>query len=546
MPKIQGKQIAENTITQELLNLVTPLSGDSSYAATVEYVNDLFGSISGQSGVIGPAEDGDYTDGLFTDFLPNTPTGTAIDRFNETLKLLAPTPPLENWNNVFSGLNITSSEYSARALTTGTIINNITTDTTPSFSLNVNLGSSGRNADSGTFTMLDDGSTLDTITLTTGDDTRTNIISLTEGDPYQGVSGSEGFWNGIISMSVNGTISSPITPSATSRTLSFTHPGTDSPESYIYYVDNATTPSVSVPTITVPTMSTYISGVPTLSNGQTISDIAFNITNAVSYFYNNSLFDITGSLINNDTGNAPTSIPTTQGQSISESGHSVTVANNQFSDTSFSFNVSARSANNASGSNTYTSSILRVDTVSNESSRLVSGSGSYPSSGYGGVFDSTQSLVGTYTDEMMLKNGTYQYPNGNYTAFSGPDYSSVSGTRWVTFNLGSFTNNSAFTLTFNGASGISTIGQANLLVEVKIEGATFWVNGDAAYSNGTLPGSSAGTEGLGAVVIASSTATSRRISFGAPTTPYTGNIIVRVGFTGSGPSFTSLSASSIV
>ena len=44
------------------------------------------------SGTIGAAEDGDYTDGLFTDFTTTTPTGTPIDRFNEVLKLLVPTP----------------------------------------------------------------------------------------------------------------------------------------------------------------------------------------------------------------------------------------------------------------------------------------------------------------------------------------------------------------------------------------------------------------------------------------------------------------------
>ena len=47
---------------------------------------------SGAAGVIGAAEDGDYTDGLFTSFTPSTPTGTAVDKFNEILKLLAPSP----------------------------------------------------------------------------------------------------------------------------------------------------------------------------------------------------------------------------------------------------------------------------------------------------------------------------------------------------------------------------------------------------------------------------------------------------------------------
>ena len=47
---------------------------------------------AGSAGVIGNAEDGNYGDGLFTDFNSNTPTGTAIDRFNELLKILVPDP----------------------------------------------------------------------------------------------------------------------------------------------------------------------------------------------------------------------------------------------------------------------------------------------------------------------------------------------------------------------------------------------------------------------------------------------------------------------
>lgn len=41
---------------------------------------------------IGAAEDASYVDGLFTDFTSVTPIGTAVDRFNEVLKSLAPAP----------------------------------------------------------------------------------------------------------------------------------------------------------------------------------------------------------------------------------------------------------------------------------------------------------------------------------------------------------------------------------------------------------------------------------------------------------------------
>ena len=42
------------------------------------------------SASIGAAEDGTYTDGLFTDFTTSTPVGTAVDRFNELFKFLVP------------------------------------------------------------------------------------------------------------------------------------------------------------------------------------------------------------------------------------------------------------------------------------------------------------------------------------------------------------------------------------------------------------------------------------------------------------------------
>ena len=56
---------------------------------------------------IGFAEDGDYTDGLFNDFTSQTRLGVAIDRFNEILKALAPSPapPLDDIDTSDSGTN---------------------------------------------------------------------------------------------------------------------------------------------------------------------------------------------------------------------------------------------------------------------------------------------------------------------------------------------------------------------------------------------------------------------------------------------------------
>ena len=41
---------------------------------------------------MGDAEDGDYTDGLYTDFTTSTPVGTAIDEFIEVLEIFGPSP----------------------------------------------------------------------------------------------------------------------------------------------------------------------------------------------------------------------------------------------------------------------------------------------------------------------------------------------------------------------------------------------------------------------------------------------------------------------
>lgn len=64
---------------------------DDQDAVTKIYVDSMLGSGTGTI-AIGPAEDSSYTDGLFTDFVPTTPVGTAVDRFNEVLKSLSPSP----------------------------------------------------------------------------------------------------------------------------------------------------------------------------------------------------------------------------------------------------------------------------------------------------------------------------------------------------------------------------------------------------------------------------------------------------------------------
>ena len=78
---------------------ITVMSGSTSVASVDTIDLGQLGILSNPesgtaslTGSIGNAEDGDYGDGLFTGFTSKTPIGTAIDKFNEVLKALAPAP----------------------------------------------------------------------------------------------------------------------------------------------------------------------------------------------------------------------------------------------------------------------------------------------------------------------------------------------------------------------------------------------------------------------------------------------------------------------
>ncbi|MHA2301378.1 MAG: hypothetical protein ACXACD_10535 [Candidatus Thorarchaeota archaeon] len=79
----------------------------------------LTSSAGGSGGTIGPAEDGSYSDGLFTDFTDDTPIGTPIDRFNEILKALAPSPAptLDDIGSSNSGVTAKLSFGSSQGIT---------------------------------------------------------------------------------------------------------------------------------------------------------------------------------------------------------------------------------------------------------------------------------------------------------------------------------------------------------------------------------------------------------------------------------------------
>ena len=85
-----------NSITASALNLTGLSAGTATNTnfLALDSSNNivLTSSAGGSGGNIGAAEDGSYADGLFSDFISSTPIGTAIDKFNEILKIIVPGP----------------------------------------------------------------------------------------------------------------------------------------------------------------------------------------------------------------------------------------------------------------------------------------------------------------------------------------------------------------------------------------------------------------------------------------------------------------------
>ena len=88
-------------------------TGSLSISGSLTVGGKMFGT-----GTIGPAEDDSYTDGLFTDFSNTTNIGTAIDRFNEVLKGLAPSaaPALDDMDCDDSGTSAKLSFGSSQSI----------------------------------------------------------------------------------------------------------------------------------------------------------------------------------------------------------------------------------------------------------------------------------------------------------------------------------------------------------------------------------------------------------------------------------------------
>ena len=137
---------------------------------------------------------------------------------------------------------------------------------------------------------------------------------------------------------------------------------------------------------------TFVSGVPTFSNGSTIA-VSCTVNGAVTKAYNSTkICTMTSSVTS--TANVPPVIDPgyNEGDAITITAHDVTIGNNKFSDTNFDLALKGINSKGGAGNATNLTVPGRVDTKSDETLRKTSGSGQYPVSGFGGTYDSTQSL----------------------------------------------------------------------------------------------------------------------------------------------------------
>jgi hypothetical protein len=494
------------------------------------------GTIPGATSDIGTPTRGTYDGGLLS-FTASTSIADATDETNLILAKLAPAKPP---NLSTKTISLTSS-YSAKEAVTNILRSGVTDSLRPQ----IGTVSTFYDGDSGILSAEIDAVSEGEIILTTSSEAGTyGALTVTSDvDYYAGQSGKEGFWRALSAyMRATADLSYGV------HTYQLKHSTTGSTNLLTLYIDNPASPVISNETKDLSSVTTsYVSGVPTLASGSQIK-FNFDITSAVGKFFNQTkVADITGS--NTSTLNiAPNSAGYAEDEVISITNATVSVNSSTYSE---SPSVSIRGYNSKSTSGTSKSVSLnsRIDTLSNESLRKVSGSGQFPATGYGGVFDSTQSLKNTYYEELQLLAGYYQIPAAvNYTSntpVAGPDYSTGMGTadRWVTFLYsGTLNNVSAFSLNINSIQGTwSGTETSGVKIYAKVEGVTGWIDCNAAYPGVGNPSN----DGDPALVFGSSTTTLKRVTFGSA--PRSGTLYIRIGFpAGSNKKFTSISISNIL
>lgn len=490
---------------------------------------------TGGAGTLGLPTDGIYggPDGPIAGVAELDLVEDAFDKIETLLGLIAPVPPA-----ALSAKTLTiPGAYTALAETTGAS-HYCTDDTTPIVTPGQTavIGNSFRNADAGTLSAEMDNVSIGSIPLTTGDDTGVNgeLEILFDFDPYLAMTGA-GIYKALVAR-INSAV---LTVGQHIAEMIHTLTGT---ATLTFYVDDPGVSVISSKTLTTSGTSSFKSGVPGIAAGQTLR-VQFLVDNAVNTHYNSTrIGSASGSQVSTVNETLPGTPPADNAQVAIDVD--VVVQSNAYSeDVSVSCN-----AYNSKGT-LVTSAVtnnIRVDTVGSESARFQSSTGQYPATNYNLAYDSTTSIGLTY--DLQYLNGAFRYPPAvNYTGKTpaGPNYSALSSDphnsmRWAVFSLGSISSASFVTFTISGTSGFgSSAVVTGIELYLRVDGATpttGWLDANTAYPGVGNPTA----DGDDALDVGSSTATSKRVTFGAAVK--TGTVYVRIGIpSGSTKTFTGIS-----
>jgi hypothetical protein len=376
-------------------------------------------------------------------------------------------------------------------------------------------------------------------------------------DPYAGQDGKAGFYQEItatltppVALTTGehtfwGTfevphVSSPLQASQTAYLLNLPQPGITSSKVLDFFKDDPITPTVTLPNVTLPALTTkFISGVPTLSTTDGIN-LSFSVQGAVESHYGILGAKVTSSHVQNV--DCPI-VGTPATAAVLNYTEVLNVRPNVYTE-HLQFQVVGLNSKQAFGTPQLFTLPVRVDTVSDETSRVVSGVGSFPTV-FGNPFDSHQDI--TLLEELQLLDGIYQWPYGDYSAnqpVGGPNYSTLptSGVRWATFQPLTLLNNNGFILTVNNARNWSanaetgiTLGATIYACVVDAHGQTGWIDCNSPYPGVGMPN----TNGAAAMVVSQSSATVKRVTFGS--TVRSGKLYIRIGLTSGNLGFGTIS-----
>jgi hypothetical protein len=450
----------------------------------------------------------------------------ALDQHTSLLSLLAPAKPANLSANTMS----VAGTYTAKESSTGTVRSGIINSTTPT----VTCSAAFYDGDSGTLTALVDSLASGSRVLTTADDsgTYTWLRILTDTDPYVGQFGKQGFYK---------QLTASIVPAAqtlkVAHTFALSHSSTGTTPALTIYCDNPSTPNITAQAVSgvLHTSLKRLSGIPCLASGDVIQ--ASCTGNLTTHSFYNSTRVIAFSGANITTLNYTPGTPPTSGAAVATGTQNLTVSAG--SSTGAVITCTAYNSIGTTGTANINSSV-RVSVSATETIRVKSGTTDMPAGGYGAAYDSSELL--TANSELQMEvDGRFLYPPAtNYTGVmpAGPNYSTGLGAsdRYATFNLGAF-NGTSRTITINGAVNFGASALiAGLKMWAKVDSVTGWVDLNAAYPGVGNPFGN----GDPALVVASSTATSRALTFGSAVR--VGTLFVRIALpSGSTKTFTSVS-----